>query len=368
MPYFSDGKPPNKQSALKGWDSKLSLGNVVLVPEPSYLVVEKDMVVFIKAGEAKALKEKIAEWKHEGYKVVYEYLGPGEKPTYFEGSQFLPPSPPTGNYGTPGPAGPPPTKPEDIILFADIKHLLPEGTTWYDACKLIPKLTGTMKQPSPEFYNSALGEPFLPDELGEAGPSEGVHIPDPLQSMQEQAEQYKSESVVDIFHSGKGKEKKKNQQLLNAFPTEYKNLPPGLEHMQAKGPAPKRPEPRDEMPAKYDAEKVFDILHDVALDLAMEAVDEGFQSNEEYLLRKVSDSIAEMIVAERETVREFKRETEKWSKNVSENMAQMSLQLHDLTNDLKDARDEVIRLETENRSLRVSGTLNKLPRKVRNSG
>lgn len=120
-------------------------------------------------------------------------------------------------------------------------------------------------------------------------------------------------------------------------------------------------------PQEYNADLVFETVRQV--------VQEIQDAREEQLLKKVSDVISDVVVAEREQWKRaynavttefhrFKTEAEGWSKEVAVKLGEMQVQMLDLSEQLAEAKQENARLERENSKLRVKGGLNRLPRKV----
>jgi len=121
-------------------------------------------------------------------------------------------------------------------------------------------------------------------------------------------------------------------------------------------------------PQEYDAQLVFEVVRQV--------IQEKIEDSSTHTLKKVSDTIAEVIVEERKAWKQaynavtsdyhrFKVEAGNWSKRFAVEMAELSAQVNDLNNQMVVAKAEVKRLETENSKLRIKGTLGKSPRKVK---
>ena len=121
-------------------------------------------------------------------------------------------------------------------------------------------------------------------------------------------------------------------------------------------------------PQEYDAQTVFEVVRQVVKEL----IDE----HSEKLLKKVSATIADVIVEERKAWKQaynalttdyhtFKTDAEKWSKVFVKEMAELRVEVHQLSGQLVEAKTEVKRLEEENSKLIVKGTLSKSPRKVK---
>jgi chromosome segregation ATPase len=121
-------------------------------------------------------------------------------------------------------------------------------------------------------------------------------------------------------------------------------------------------------PQEYDAQLVFEVVRQV--------IQEKIEDSSTHTLKKVSDTIAEVIVEERKAWKQaynavtsdyhrFKVEAGNWSKRFAVEMAELSAQVNDLNNQMVVAKAEVKRLETENNKLRIKGTLGKSPRKVK---
>jgi len=298
----------------------------------------------------------------------------------------------------------------DEFLLADIKHLLPEGLEFtgvgpdnyggitkealYDAMKLIPK---TDQVSLDKFVSGATGVPYetafvpvipedggTPFDPGVAGPSDKLEMTDPIQSMQEAAgveptaeiaaadKWAKALKLKPIFSKLKPAtaEHEEKQKFINALPSTFKNLPEGLEHMNDPVPVEMHP-----MPEEYDAEKVFNAIFVMVRDQIQDEVSVA----SELTNKKVAKILGETLVEERVKARadqdrlqlafdQFKLTVTTIVNNSNERIVELDAMVVEATQALTKANTEIGRLEEENRGLRVSGTLNKLPRKVRNMG
>jgi len=220
-----------------------------------------------------------------------------------------------------------------------------------------------------------------PEELVETGPPEDTPIPEPLGNYAADSygkPKHISEYInVEEYLSDKSKLGKASYMVESErFVREKENLTSSDKLKDSvfidscTGSTTKWEEQRAKLlaPQEYDAKKVFETVKQV--------ISESLSEHDEVLLKQVSDVIAETITKERAAWKQahnsvstafyqHKTEAENWSKKVSENIAQMSVQLHDLTKDLRQAQEEVVRLEAENTKLRVRGSLRKLPRKIK---
>lgn len=121
-------------------------------------------------------------------------------------------------------------------------------------------------------------------------------------------------------------------------------------------------------PRQYDADLVFEAVRQVVTKIQ--------EAGNEKLLRKVSDTIAEVIAAERaqwkqaynavtSDYHQFRTETMQWSKEQAVCMAELSMKVEELVGTMQLIKAENAKLKTENSKLRIKGGLNRLPRKVK---
>lgn len=428
------GNKSGKWPPPKGWPIHSGehgvFGPTQFIPsEKNYTVDESGMVVYIDGEITEDLKLRISKWKHDGYKVLYRHVGNDGAVCYFEGEladeQFQcgpqgpsclqgalpagpPAGPPPGPHGPIGPPGPPgfegPTGSTGpvgdigepgisgneqadallaaylagsisnesvaahfgIDLAAESGSITKEGL--YAATKLIPKLPLPTGDAVTDSLSGAVDAPFDGDLLGVAGPDEGIDIPDPLKSMQDQALGKPLSPMNRNKHVSPDSETRK---VLDGLPRFFQGLPDHLKHMQPKVTSPAEKHP---MPDEYDAEKVFNAIFVMARDLVH---DESAVTSETFM-KKVSDTIAETIVAERQKAaskftslqKRVDGATAKHGNQLAAaltRMDELDAMVVTATQELTVAKQEIARLEEENRSLRVSGTLKKLPRKVRNA-
>jgi poly-D-alanine transfer protein DltD len=128
------------------------------------------------------------------------------------------------------------------------------------------------------------------------------------------------------------------------------------------------------MPEEYDAEKVFNAIFVMVRDQIQDEVSVA----SELTNKKVAKILGETLVEERVKARadqdrlqlafdQFKLTVTTIVNNSNERIVELDAMVVEATQALTKANTEIARLEKENRELRVSGTLKKLPRKVRNA-
>jgi hypothetical protein len=128
------------------------------------------------------------------------------------------------------------------------------------------------------------------------------------------------------------------------------------------------------MPDAYNSEKVFNALFVMARDLVKDEVSVATEG----VLRKVSDTLADLLVDERKKTSSdhdvLQAKFNALKKSLNTQMAQACGRMAVLddmvvkaTTQLILAKSEIARLKAENKALRVTGTLSKSTRKIRNS-
>lgn len=251
----------------------------------------------------------------------------------------------------------------------------------------LQQLQDQLQEKEEQFVTEHQNEPWKPEhELGEAGPSEDIQIPEPLaqyvgtpKSKPNHFEKLWKASTTKRSNSAEpnvsntAKPTNPSEQILNALPTKWPAEAQKIldEEAKRKGQHVTLAE-LDTVhllaPQEYDAQLVFEVVRQV--------IQEKIEDSSTHTLKKVSDTIAEVIVEERKAWKQaynavtsdyhrFKVEAENWSKKFAVEMAELSVQVNDLNNQLVAAKAEVKRLETENSKLRIKGTLGKSPRKVK---
>lgn len=348
MAYFNgkpaahDNTPGNKQAKWPPSQNASALNSIKTHGYVTPYVIDKENMTVNVYGPVDAeTKAQLSQLEHKGHAIHYketpEYDGkvsPGSSGSKNQGSGF-------GPY---------------VTLNCENKPLASQLSV-KDLGKYLYAANEPFSGGSEVFHSE---HDLFP--LGEVGPSAGIPIPDPLQSLNEQAIKYdkgtssgKSVSAASAFSklrpicSSKSKVDTV-QQIFMGTTLGHKYEP------VAQG---------SELPSDYDQRQVTDAIRALVKAEVATTVKELIRQREEQHLLKISDVMSELMVKEREAARKLKLEVDKCMYQAARDISEMRTQMEGLMESLNTARAEVTRLEKENRSLRVSGTLNKLPRKFK---